>query len=720
MKFINHVSYWRNAPVPSNEGFIDRLKDMFSKKDKKKPLSQLEIIVNRMDRLTKSTPQSFPVTVTLPSSKSVVFSIGQKVKQNYVPLKEMERVAFAAQEMEPEVVRAMEPVAKWARTTWDEISKASSEEELLSIWEEATKSEPQKTWMHIRDINGPIPGLAKPSMKKGPDGFPTWGSYYIYRKHLDSRIPELSVEIRNEEEYKKYLDFVSLMLKVYVPLSAKRDHLLDTVGRQLPYTAEGGSDVFNGLEDTHPKVWMEIHDRLHQDDITDKGMDQFGLLVDLILDYADEVSTMLVKCHAEEISVESLSLMCFDVSIEEFPDDFGARMEQAKAERLAKFREVNGGPKVFLGGTCGDSKWRDQVIPLLEIGYFNPVVENWDDEAAREEYNERNTCDLILYTITPLQEGFLTLVEVTEDAIRRPDLTVVLILNEDSGEVWDEHGLASLDEIERKWMHYGVPIFRDVEKCVEYLNRQGSSNVSQEFLGFGKKVDVDDIMKDSSTSVHDVKLDKGDTKWLSIGGEFIDTKLEAQLTKELTEYSSWLKVVSEDADKVKRWVSKVAAKINAVSDKETATNILKAAISQGAVEPAKSLQGTKVDLLGRDKGTLLYGKTGVYSGLRYAKSVSSGSVIQISSFGDLVKLDALRKKLIAMGQEAKRVSDKVHFGDNMLVNNIPDELSESSDVGSYFYGAYYDGYLSQLAFEISLRCESLSEVLGTIIVKSVK
>ena len=33
--------------------------------------------------------------------------------------------------------------------------------------------------------------------------------------------------------------------------------------------------------------------------------------------------------------------------------------------------------KVFLGGTCNESTWRNELIPLLEnagVEYFNPVV----------------------------------------------------------------------------------------------------------------------------------------------------------------------------------------------------------------------------------------------------------------------------------------------------------------------------------------------------------
>ncbi len=36
--------------------------------------------------------------------------------------------------------------------------------------------------------------------------------------------------------------------------------------------------------------------------------------------------------------------------------------------------------KVFLGGTCNESTWRDRVIKDLKIDYFNPVVEDWTPE----------------------------------------------------------------------------------------------------------------------------------------------------------------------------------------------------------------------------------------------------------------------------------------------------------------------------------------------------
>jgi len=39
--------------------------------------------------------------------------------------------------------------------------------------------------------------------------------------------------------------------------------------------------------------------------------------------------------------------------------------------------------RVFLGGTCNKSTWRQRLIKLLKIDYFNPVVDDWNEEALR-------------------------------------------------------------------------------------------------------------------------------------------------------------------------------------------------------------------------------------------------------------------------------------------------------------------------------------------------
>lgn len=55
--------------------------------------------------------------------------------------------------------------------------------------------------------------------------------------------------------------------------------------------------------------------------------------------------------------------------------------------------------KVFLGGTCNESKWRDELIPKLEeihFDYFNPVVKDWTPGyQVTEIYEKEDKCILI-------------------------------------------------------------------------------------------------------------------------------------------------------------------------------------------------------------------------------------------------------------------------------------------------------------------------------------
>ena len=61
--------------------------------------------------------------------------------------------------------------------------------------------------------------------------------------------------------------------------------------------------------------------------------------------------------------------------------------------------------KIFLGGTCNGSNWRDELIPKLQCDYFNPVVKDWTPACQEEERRQRQGCDVVLYVITPLMEG---------------------------------------------------------------------------------------------------------------------------------------------------------------------------------------------------------------------------------------------------------------------------------------------------------------------------
>ena len=79
--------------------------------------------------------------------------------------------------------------------------------------------------------------------------------------------------------------------------------------------------------------------------------------------------------------------------------------------------------KVFLGGTCYNSKWRDELIPLLQIDYFNPVVEKgkWTNECRIKEIEERKNCDFCLYVLSPISDSPYSIAETSNNNYDLPD-----------------------------------------------------------------------------------------------------------------------------------------------------------------------------------------------------------------------------------------------------------------------------------------------------------
>lgn len=74
--------------------------------------------------------------------------------------------------------------------------------------------------------------------------------------------------------------------------------------------------------------------------------------------------------------------------------------------------------KVFLGGTV-NSPWRKELIEMLEMDYFNPIVENRDEYDKENEIKERQKCDYCLYVITPGMEGFYSIAEAVDDSNKK-------------------------------------------------------------------------------------------------------------------------------------------------------------------------------------------------------------------------------------------------------------------------------------------------------------
>ena len=86
--------------------------------------------------------------------------------------------------------------------------------------------------------------------------------------------------------------------------------------------------------------------------------------------------------------------------------------------------------KVFLGGTCADSKWREELIPVLDVTVFNPVVEDWTPDCqAREKAEKDFNCNIHFYAITQ-PESIFSIAEVVDSANNKSKITILHVLPE--------------------------------------------------------------------------------------------------------------------------------------------------------------------------------------------------------------------------------------------------------------------------------------------------
>lgn len=129
--------------------------------------------------------------------------------------------------------------------------------------------------------------------------------------------------------------------------------------------------------------------------------------------------------------------------------------------------------KVFLGGTCNESTWRDYLISKLDstkVNYFNPVVEDWTQECMDREIYEREHSDYVLYTITPLMTGVYSIAEVIDDSNKRPEKTLFCVIDEDNGKHFDEFQLRSLNQVAKMIIRNGGQSFISIHSVAQFLN----------------------------------------------------------------------------------------------------------------------------------------------------------------------------------------------------------------------------------------------------------
>lgn len=126
--------------------------------------------------------------------------------------------------------------------------------------------------------------------------------------------------------------------------------------------------------------------------------------------------------------------------------------------------------KVFLGGTCNESLWRETIIEVLEIDYFNPIVDDWTPDCMTEERRQRKECDFCLYVITPKMTGVYAIAELIDDSNKRPEKTVCVFMMVDGDKTFTESQRKSLFEVGKMVSRNGGAVHNTLLNAAKYMN----------------------------------------------------------------------------------------------------------------------------------------------------------------------------------------------------------------------------------------------------------
>lgn len=128
---------------------------------------------------------------------------------------------------------------------------------------------------------------------------------------------------------------------------------------------------------------------------------------------------------------------------------------------------------VFLGGTCNNSTWRDELLTMLDsekIDAFNPVVEDWNEQAqANEDWHKAND-DFCLYVLTPEMTGIYSIFEVADDSNKHPEKTIFCVLTERDGKTFSVGIQKNFLKIKKDLIKNGARVCESLEEVATFLN----------------------------------------------------------------------------------------------------------------------------------------------------------------------------------------------------------------------------------------------------------
>lgn len=131
--------------------------------------------------------------------------------------------------------------------------------------------------------------------------------------------------------------------------------------------------------------------------------------------------------------------------------------------------------KVFLGGTCARTTWRDELIPLLDVPYFNPVVDDWTPECQAIEEDQKEECGVHLYVLTSAMEGVFSVAEVVNSSHDKTKRTILHVIPDGFTEFQMKslHAVVDMVEVNGATVYVGFYL----SKTAELINHPEASDI---------------------------------------------------------------------------------------------------------------------------------------------------------------------------------------------------------------------------------------------------
>lgn len=132
--------------------------------------------------------------------------------------------------------------------------------------------------------------------------------------------------------------------------------------------------------------------------------------------------------------------------------------------------------KVFLGGTCNNSTWRDDLSLLLNtarqtkvVDLFNPIVDDWNEQAQKNEEEYKRDADIQLFVITPLMTGVFSIAEAVDCSNKYPNRCAFCVLKEDAGSKFTDSQIKSLNQVSKMIADNHGHIFDSLQGVADFI-----------------------------------------------------------------------------------------------------------------------------------------------------------------------------------------------------------------------------------------------------------